>query len=180
MAEFTSHLDIGALRSPDIMADAAYVIFTSDAKAVTGNFLSTMRCCLPTAWLISAATIRRASQTSISGLIYRVFARSPRRANDVSSIFARRGGAFDALATARLRLGYAVFGYQFAGARNQARRERIIHAEQAQTYTRETFLVLDNISGLGERRQFNDNVFRFPFKFKADRKLGGVDKIIDA
>jgi citronellol/citronellal dehydrogenase len=38
MVEFTSHLDIGALRSPDIMADAAYVILASDAKAVTGNF----------------------------------------------------------------------------------------------------------------------------------------------
>jgi hypothetical protein len=34
----------------------------------------------------------------------------------------------------------------------------------------------------GDQRIFrvNDNVFRFPFKFKADRKLGGVDKIIDA
>ncbi len=38
MAEFKSHLDIGSLRSPEIMADAAYLILTSDAKTVTGNF----------------------------------------------------------------------------------------------------------------------------------------------
>jgi citronellol/citronellal dehydrogenase len=38
MAEFKSHLDIGWLRSPEIMADAAYLILTSDAKTVTGNF----------------------------------------------------------------------------------------------------------------------------------------------
>jgi citronellol/citronellal dehydrogenase len=38
MAEFKSHLDIGWLRSPDIVADAAYLILTSDAKTVTGNF----------------------------------------------------------------------------------------------------------------------------------------------
>jgi len=37
MAEFKSHLDIGSLRSPEIMADAAYLILTSD-KTVTGNF----------------------------------------------------------------------------------------------------------------------------------------------
>lgn len=37
-AEFKSHLDIGSLRSPEIMADAAYLILTSDAKSVTGNF----------------------------------------------------------------------------------------------------------------------------------------------
>jgi citronellol/citronellal dehydrogenase len=38
MAEFKPHLDIGALRSPEIMADAAYAILTSDARTVTGNF----------------------------------------------------------------------------------------------------------------------------------------------
>lgn len=38
MAEFEEHLDVGLLRSPEIMADAAYLILTSDAKAVTGNF----------------------------------------------------------------------------------------------------------------------------------------------
>lgn len=38
MAEFKSRLDIGRLRSPEIMADAAYLILTSDAKTVTGKF----------------------------------------------------------------------------------------------------------------------------------------------
>jgi citronellol/citronellal dehydrogenase len=38
MAEFKPHLDIGALRSPEIMADATHLILTSDAKTVTGNF----------------------------------------------------------------------------------------------------------------------------------------------
>lgn len=38
MAEFKSHLDVGSLRSPQIMADAAYLVLTSDAKTVTGNF----------------------------------------------------------------------------------------------------------------------------------------------
>jgi citronellol/citronellal dehydrogenase len=38
MAEFKSHLDIGSLRSPEIMADAAHLILTSDAKTLTGNF----------------------------------------------------------------------------------------------------------------------------------------------
>jgi citronellol/citronellal dehydrogenase len=38
ITEFKSHLDIGSLRSPEIMADAAYLILTSDAKTVTGNF----------------------------------------------------------------------------------------------------------------------------------------------
>jgi citronellol/citronellal dehydrogenase len=38
MAEFRPHLDIGSLRSPEIMADAAYLILTSEAKTVTGNF----------------------------------------------------------------------------------------------------------------------------------------------
>jgi citronellol/citronellal dehydrogenase len=37
MAEFKSHLDIGPLRSPDMIADAAYLVLTSDAKTVTGN-----------------------------------------------------------------------------------------------------------------------------------------------
>jgi citronellol/citronellal dehydrogenase len=38
MAEFKAHLDVGSLRSPEIMADAAHLILTSDAKTVTGNF----------------------------------------------------------------------------------------------------------------------------------------------
>jgi citronellol/citronellal dehydrogenase len=38
MAEFKSHIDIGSLRSPEIMADAAHLVLTSDAKTVTGNF----------------------------------------------------------------------------------------------------------------------------------------------
>jgi citronellol/citronellal dehydrogenase len=38
MAEFRSHIDIGSLRSPAIMADAAYLVLTSDAKTLTGNF----------------------------------------------------------------------------------------------------------------------------------------------
>jgi citronellol/citronellal dehydrogenase len=38
MTEFKSHLDIGRLRSPEIMADAAHLILTSDARTVTGNF----------------------------------------------------------------------------------------------------------------------------------------------
>ena len=38
MAEFKSHIDIGSLGSPEIMADAAYLILTSAAKTVTGNF----------------------------------------------------------------------------------------------------------------------------------------------
>src|SRR5712692_11936341 len=38
MAEFKSHLDIGSLRSPEIMADAAHLILTSNAKTLTGNF----------------------------------------------------------------------------------------------------------------------------------------------
>lgn len=38
MTEFKSHLDIGGLRSPEIMADAAYLILTSDARTTTGNF----------------------------------------------------------------------------------------------------------------------------------------------
>src|SRR3984893_6728510 len=38
MTEFKSHLDIGRLRSSEIMADAAHLILTSDARTVTGNF----------------------------------------------------------------------------------------------------------------------------------------------
>lgn len=38
MTEFKAHLDTGRLRSPEIMADAAHLILTSDAKTVTGNF----------------------------------------------------------------------------------------------------------------------------------------------
>ena len=38
MAEFSPHMAVGALRSPQIVADAAHTILTSDAKTVTGNF----------------------------------------------------------------------------------------------------------------------------------------------
>lgn len=38
MAEFQGHIDIRHLRSPAIMADAAYLVMTSDARTVTGNF----------------------------------------------------------------------------------------------------------------------------------------------
>ena len=38
MAEFANSRSIGALRSPEIMADAAYLIFNSDASVTTGNF----------------------------------------------------------------------------------------------------------------------------------------------
>jgi citronellol/citronellal dehydrogenase len=39
MAEFQGHLDIGKLRSPAIMADAAWHVITSDARTTTGGFL---------------------------------------------------------------------------------------------------------------------------------------------
>lgn len=38
MAEFKEHVSVGALRSPDILADAAHIILTSDAASNTGNF----------------------------------------------------------------------------------------------------------------------------------------------
>jgi citronellol/citronellal dehydrogenase len=38
MAVLKDHFPIGALRSPRIMADAAYLIMTSDAHTTTGNF----------------------------------------------------------------------------------------------------------------------------------------------
>ena len=38
MAVFKPHLDIGRLRSPKIMADAAHLILTFDARTVTGKF----------------------------------------------------------------------------------------------------------------------------------------------
>lgn len=38
MAEFEGHIGEGALRSPEIVADAAYRIMTSDACCTTGNF----------------------------------------------------------------------------------------------------------------------------------------------
>lgn len=38
MAEFADHLSIGVLRSPDIMADAAHLVMTADARTTTGNF----------------------------------------------------------------------------------------------------------------------------------------------
>ena len=38
MAEFEGRLDTGNLRSPAIMADAAYCLMLSDAKSTTGNF----------------------------------------------------------------------------------------------------------------------------------------------
>lgn len=38
MAEFKPHLGIGPLRSPEILADAAHIILTSEATTNTGNF----------------------------------------------------------------------------------------------------------------------------------------------
>ena len=38
MAMLRGHLPVGALRSPQIMADAAYLILTSDARTTTGHF----------------------------------------------------------------------------------------------------------------------------------------------
>lgn len=38
MTEFGAHVGLGALRSPEIVADAAYLIMTSDARTNTGNF----------------------------------------------------------------------------------------------------------------------------------------------
>jgi citronellol/citronellal dehydrogenase len=38
MAMLKGHLPVGALRSPSILADAAYLILTSDARTTTGNF----------------------------------------------------------------------------------------------------------------------------------------------
>jgi len=38
VAMLKGHLPIGALRSPQILADAAYLILTSDARTTTGNF----------------------------------------------------------------------------------------------------------------------------------------------
>lgn len=38
MAEFDGHVEVRHLRSPRIMADAAYLVMTSEAKTTTGNF----------------------------------------------------------------------------------------------------------------------------------------------
>ena len=38
MAMLEDHVQVGALRSPEILADAAYLILTSDARTTTGNF----------------------------------------------------------------------------------------------------------------------------------------------
>ncbi|MEN0077910.1 MAG: NAD(P)-dependent oxidoreductase [Pseudomonadota bacterium] len=38
MAEFKPHMDVGALRSPMIMADAAHIVLTREAAETTGNF----------------------------------------------------------------------------------------------------------------------------------------------
>lgn len=38
MVEFAGRVDVGHLRSPEIMADAAHVVMTMDAKTITGNF----------------------------------------------------------------------------------------------------------------------------------------------
>jgi len=38
VAMLKGHLPIGALRSPQVMADAAYLIMTSEARTTTGNF----------------------------------------------------------------------------------------------------------------------------------------------
>ena len=38
MAVLKAHLSVGALRSPQIMADAAYLVLTSEARTTTGRF----------------------------------------------------------------------------------------------------------------------------------------------
>jgi citronellol/citronellal dehydrogenase len=38
MSALKAHLPVGALRSPQIMADAAYLVLTSDARTTTGQF----------------------------------------------------------------------------------------------------------------------------------------------
>ena len=38
MAMLRAHVPVGALRSPQIMADAAHLVLTSDARTTTGNF----------------------------------------------------------------------------------------------------------------------------------------------
>ena len=38
MAMLEDHVQVGALRSPEILADAAYLILASDARTTTGNF----------------------------------------------------------------------------------------------------------------------------------------------
>jgi citronellol/citronellal dehydrogenase len=38
MAEFGGHLNVGPLRTPDIVADAAHWILTADAATTCGNF----------------------------------------------------------------------------------------------------------------------------------------------
>ncbi len=38
MSMLKAHLPVGALRSPQIMADAAYLVLTSDARTTTGHF----------------------------------------------------------------------------------------------------------------------------------------------
>lgn len=39
MAEFSGHIKLGAMRTPAIMADAAHVVLTSNAKLYSGRFL---------------------------------------------------------------------------------------------------------------------------------------------
>jgi citronellol/citronellal dehydrogenase len=39
MAEFEGHVQVGVLRTPEIMADAAWLVLTSDARTNTGRFL---------------------------------------------------------------------------------------------------------------------------------------------
>ncbi len=68
----------------------------------------------------------------------------------------RRRGASGSPGTARLRFGYAVFDKQLPRTRDQAWRESIIHAKQAQTNAREAFLMFGNISRVRERGQLRD------------------------
>src|SRR5712675_1083225 len=55
-----------------------------------------------------------------------------------------------------LRLGYPAFGNQLPRARDQAWRESIFHAEQAQTNPREALLMCGNVSRVRKRGQFCD------------------------
>src|SRR5258705_12771472 len=68
----------------------------------------------------------------------------------------RRSGASGSSGTAHLRFGYAVFEKQLPRTRDQAWRESIIHAKQAQTNAREAFLMFENISRVRERGQLCD------------------------
>lgn len=66
MAEFEGHIGEGALRSPEIVADAAYRIMTSDARCTTGNFFIDDELLASTGLPIYRATVLRALPIWIS------------------------------------------------------------------------------------------------------------------